>query len=173
MIMHEGSCTKLKNILNRLLGFPQQIPTSDAAKPELFNGQNAIVTVNVHLVYNQEDSLVMNRASLERGMFHSEHIRSYKAEVDNKELTDKRRKFEDSIIFGKIQSKIGRVDSLGDDGFPFIGANIQSGDIVIGKCAESGTDHSVKLKHTERGRVQRVVLSSNDERKNFVTSWQH
>ncbi|KAJ6742866.1 DNA-DIRECTED RNA polymerase SUBUNIT BETA [Salix viminalis] len=71
--------------------------------------------------------------------------------VDNKELTDKRRKSEDSITFGKIQSKIGRVDSLDNDGFPFIGANIQSGDIVIGKCAESGTDHSVKLKHTEKG----------------------
>ena len=68
-------------------------------KPELFNGQNAIVAVNVHLGYNQEDSLVMNRASLERGMFRSEHIRSYKAEVDNKELTKKRRKSEDSIIF--------------------------------------------------------------------------
>lgn len=137
-------------------------------KPELFNGQNAIVAVNVHLGYNQEDSLVMNRASLERGMFRSEHIRSYKAEVDNKELTDKRRKSEDSITFGKIQSKIGRVDSLDDDGFPFIGANMQSGDIVIGKCAESGADHSVKLKHTERGMVQKVVLSSNDEGKNFA-----
>ncbi|KAG5241504.1 DNA-directed RNA polymerase family protein [Salix suchowensis] len=141
-------------------------------KPELFNGQNAIVAVNVHLGYNQEDSLVMKRASLERGMFRSEHIRSYKAEVDNKELTDKRRKSEDSITFGKIQSKIGRVDNLDDDGFPFIGANMQSGDIVIGKCAESGTDHSVKLKHTERGIVQKVVLSSNDGGKNSAVGSQ-
>ena len=49
---------------------------------------------------------------------------------------------------------------------------MQSGDIVIGKCAESGTDHRVKLKHTERGMVQKVVLSSNDEGKIFVVvSW--
>ncbi|OAY53599.1 DNA-directed RNA polymerases IV and V subunit 2 [Manihot esculenta] len=137
-------------------------------KPELYNGQNAIVAVNVHLGYNQEDSLVMNRSSLERGMFRSEHIRSYKADVDNKELVDKRRRFDDPVNFGKIQSKIGRVDSLDDDGFPFIGANLQSGDIVIGRCSESGADHSVKLKHTERGMVQKVVLSSNDEGKNFA-----
>ncbi|KAJ6766151.1 DNA-DIRECTED RNA polymerase D SUBUNIT 2B-RELATED [Salix purpurea] len=117
-------------------------------KPELLNGQNAIVAVNVHLGYNQEDSWVMKHASLRRGMFRSEHIRSYKAEVDNKELTDKRRKSEDSITFGKIQSKIGRIDSLDNDGSSFIGANMQSGVIVIGKCAESGTDHRVKLKHT-------------------------
>ncbi|KAL4302856.1 hypothetical protein GQ457_10G002960 [Hibiscus cannabinus] len=137
-------------------------------KPELYNGQNAIVAVNVHLGYNQEDSLVMNRASIERGMFRTEHVRSYKAEVDNKENQEKKRKPEDVINFGKIESKIGRVDSLDDDGFPYIGASLQSGDIVIGKSAESGADHGVKLKHTERGMVQKVVLSSNDEGKNFA-----
>lgn len=137
-------------------------------KPEFYNGQNAIVAVNVHLGYNQEDSLVMNRASLERGMFRSEHTRSYKAEVDNKESSEKRRKSDDAINFGKTQSKIGRVDSLDDDGFPYIGANLQSGDIVIGRCAESGADHSIKLKHTEKGMVQKVVLSSNDDGKNFA-----
>lgn len=137
-------------------------------KPEFFNGQNAIVAVNVHLGYNQEDSLVMNRSSLERGMFRSEHIRSYKAEVDNKESAERKKKLEDCVNFKKMQSKIGRVDSLDEDGFPYIGANLQVGDIVIGKCAESGADNSIKLKHTERGMVQKVVLSANDEGKNFA-----
>ncbi|KAE8718911.1 DNA-directed RNA polymerase D subunit 2b [Hibiscus syriacus] len=136
--------------------------------PELYNGQNAIVAVNVHLGYNQEDSLVMNRASIERGMFRTEHVRSYKAEVDNKENQEKKRKPEDVINFGKIESKFGRVDNLDDDGFPYIGASLQSGDIVIGRSAESGADYGVKLKHTERGMVQKVVLSSNDEGKNFA-----
>ncbi|GAB4842714.1 DNA-directed RNA polymerases IV and V subunit 2 [Ancistrocladus abbreviatus] len=135
-------------------------------KAEYYNGQTAIVAVNVHLGYNQEDSLVMNKASLERGMFRSEHIRSYKAEVDNKEALEKRRRSDDWINFGKIQSKLGRVDSLDDDGFPYIGANLQNGDIIIGRCSESGADHSVKLKHTERGMVQKVVLSANDDGKN-------
>ncbi|KAH9760328.1 DNA-directed RNA polymerases IV and V subunit 2 [Citrus sinensis] len=89
--------------------------------------KNANVAVNVHLGYNQEDSLVMNQASLECGVFRSE---SYKAEVDNKD--------------------------------------IQSGDIVIGKYAEIGADHSIKLKHTERGLVLKVLLSSNDDGKNFA-----
>ncbi|WOG91975.1 hypothetical protein DCAR_0311231 [Daucus carota subsp. sativus] len=137
-------------------------------KPEFYNGQCAIVAVNVHLGYNQEDSLVMNRSSLERGMFRSEHIRCYKADVNNKEATLKKQKIEDAINFGKIPSKIGRVDSLDEDGFPFIGANLQTGDIVIGKHAESGVDQSVKLKHTEKGMVQKVILSSNDEGKNFA-----
>ncbi|XP_043716099.1 DNA-directed RNA polymerases IV and V subunit 2-like [Telopea speciosissima] len=138
-------------------------------RPEFYNGQNAIVAVNVHLGYNQEDSLVMNRASLERGMFRTEHIRSYKADVDNKELlATRRQKPKDRVEFAKIQSKIGRVDSLDDDGFPHVGANLQTGDIVIGRCAESGADHSIKLKHTERGTVQKVILSANDDGKNFA-----
>ncbi|XP_027355281.1 DNA-directed RNA polymerases IV and V subunit 2 [Abrus precatorius] len=149
-------------------GYPLGKKDNILPKAEFYNGQNAIVAVNVHLGYNQEDSLVMNRASLQRGMFRSEHIRSYKAEIENKESSEKKRKPEDIVNFGKVQSKIGRVDSLDDDGFPYVGANLQSGDIIIGRGADSGADHSVKLKHTEKGYVQKVVLSSNDEGKNFA-----
>lgn len=158
-----------RTMISDCLGRPGSL-SHDKLLPrdELYNGQNAIVAVNVHLGYNQEDSLVMSRASVERGMFRTEHVRSYKAEVENKESLDKKRKIEDAVSFGKIQSKIGRVDSLDDDGFPYIGANLQNGDIVIGRCTESGTDHSIKLKHTERGMVQKVLLSANDEGKNFA-----
>ncbi|KAJ4958066.1 hypothetical protein NE237_025177 [Protea cynaroides] len=145
------------------------------AREDLFPGPNFIMgrmllwQLMFIWGYNQEDSLVLNRASLERGMFRTEHIRSYKAEVDNKEMLETRRqKPKDRVDFGKIQSKFGRVDSLDDDGFPYVGANLQTGDIVIGRCAESGADHSVKLKHTERGKVQKVVLSANDDGKNYA-----
>lgn len=139
----------------------------DLIRPEFFNGQNAIVAVNVHQGYNQEDSIVMNKASLERGMFRTEHHRTYKAEVDDKELS-KRLKAKDNVSFGKTESKKGRVDSLDSDGLPFVGASLQSGDIVIGKVSESGEDFSVKLRHTEKGMVQKVVMSSNDDGKNFA-----
>lgn len=160
-----------RTFLSDCLGAPKYSNSHKGmqSRDEYYNGQCAIVAVNVHLGYNQEDSLVMNRASLERGMFRSEHVRSYKAEVCNKESFGKKGKFEDNIIFGKIQSKIGRVDNLDEDGFPYVGASLHSGDIVIGKYAESGGDHSVKLKHGERGSVQKVVLSANDDGKNFAT----
>lgn len=138
-------------------------------RPEFFNGQCAIVAVNAHLGYNQEDSLVMNQTSLERGMFRSEHFRSYKDEVGNSEAMWRRVKADEEVSFGKMESKIGCGDSLDDDGFPYIGASLQTEDLVIGKHAASGgVDHSIKLKHTERGVVQRVVVSANDEGKNFA-----
>ncbi|KAI3793439.1 hypothetical protein L1987_36058 [Smallanthus sonchifolius] len=159
-----------KTVLSDCLGTPkykngQRFQSGD----EYYNGQCAIVAVNIHLGYNQEDSLVMNRASLERGMFRSEHVRSYKAEVCNKDSFGKKSKLEDNIIFGKIQSKIGHVDKLDEDGFPYVGARLQSGDIVIGKHAEAGSDYSMKLKQGEKGSVQKVVLSANDDGKNFAT----
>ncbi|KAJ6724723.1 DNA-DIRECTED RNA polymerase I SUBUNIT 2 [Salix viminalis] len=103
----------------------------------------------------------------------SSTLEATKAEVDNKELATRGEVRGFYYFWKKIQSKIGTGWLyLDDDGFPFIGANMQSGDIVIGKCAESGTDHSVKLKHTERGIVQKVVLSSNDGGNNSVVgSW--
>lgn len=168
--LHYPQKPLFRTMISDCLGKPQPLAQNQVLpKAEFYNGQNAIVAVNVHMGYNQEDSLVMNRASLQRGMFRSEHVRSYKSEIENKDSAEKKRKPDDIVNFGKVESKIGRVDSLDDDGFPYVGANLQSGDIIIGRGAESGADHSIKLKHTERGYVQKVVLSSNDEGKNFAT----
>ncbi|TVU42988.1 hypothetical protein EJB05_09417, partial [Eragrostis curvula] len=139
----------------------------DCTRPEYFNGQNAIVSVGVHQGFNQEDSLVLNRASLERGMFRTLHFKNYKAQIENKEIT-RQLKHREKINFGKMESKKGRVDSLDNDGLPYIGASLQSGDIVIGKVTESGDDHSVKLMHTEKGMVEKVVLSANHDGINFA-----
>ncbi|XP_052164370.1 DNA-directed RNA polymerases IV and V subunit 2-like [Oryza glaberrima] len=134
----------------------------DFARPEYFNGQNAIVSISVHQGFNQEDSLVLNRASLERGMFRTQHFKSYKALIENKEIT-KRLKHKENINFGKTPSKKGLVDSLDIDGLPYIGASLQSNDIIIGKVSDSGEDHSIKLLHTEKGIVEKVVLSATDD----------
>uniref|UniRef100_A0ACD5ZZH3 Uncharacterized protein n=1 Tax=Avena sativa TaxID=4498 RepID=A0ACD5ZZH3_AVESA len=134
-------------------------------RPEYFNGQNAIVSVSIHQGFNQEDSLVLNRASLERGMFRTLHFKSYKAQIENKDVT-RRLKHRERIDFGKTQSKKGPVDSLDMDGLPYVGASLRSGDIVIGKVSESGEDHSMKLMHTEKGMVDKVVMSANDDGKN-------
>jgi DNA-directed RNA polymerase beta subunit len=100
-------------------------------------------------------------------MFRTLHFRSYKAQTQNKEVT-RRLKNREKIDFGKTQSKKGLVDSLDVDGLPYVGANLRSGDIVIGKVSESGEDHSVKLMHTEKGHVEKVVLSANDDGNNYA-----
>ncbi|KAL5730517.1 DNA-directed RNA polymerase [Ranunculus cassubicifolius] len=136
-------------------------------KPEMYNGQNAIVSVNVHQGYNQEDSLVMNQASVDRGLFRTEHIRNYKDEVDNTET--RRAKTKERMSFCKTQKKHEGVHKLDDDGLPFLGAKLKSGDAIISKCGDAGSEKSTKLKHTEGGMVQNVILSANNEGTNFAS----
>ncbi|XP_078444750.1 DNA-directed RNA polymerases IV and V subunit 2-like [Wolffia australiana] len=99
-------------------------------RSELYNGQAAVVAVNVHQGFNQEDSLVLSRAALDRGMFRAEVFRCYRA-------------------------------AGGDaDGLPEVGAMLRPGDPVAG--------HTVRLRHTERGSVQRVVVAGDGEGGNHV-----
>ena len=46
---------------------------------ELPAGQNTIVAIACYSGYNQEDSLMMNQSSIDRGFFRSMFFRSYRA----------------------------------------------------------------------------------------------
>ena len=89
----------------------------------------------------------------------------FRSQIESKDVT-RRLKHGEKIDFGKTQSKKGLVDSLDIDGLPYVGASLQSGDIVIEKVSDSGEDHSMKLMHTQKGMVDKVVLSANDDGKN-------
>lgn len=48
---------------------------------ELPSGINCIVAIACYTGYNQEDSLIMNQSSIDRGLFRSHFFRSYNKEV--------------------------------------------------------------------------------------------
>nr|AJA90767.1 DNA-directed RNA polymerase IV second largest subunit [Ephedra trifurca] len=139
------------------------------SKPQLYNGQNAIVAVNVHYGYNQEDSLVANRASIDRGMFRSMHYRLFTSEAEydeNQPLNSSRL----DLDFGKPSGSNLKIDKLDDDGLPFISSDLYSGDVLIGKVGPQPSDSnfSLKLKHTEKGRVDQVLMTTNDCGKKYA-----
>lgn len=51
---------------------------------ELPAGINAIVGIATYTGYNQEDSLVLNKSSVDRGFFRSIYYRSYRDEEKTK-----------------------------------------------------------------------------------------
>ncbi|KAH9330053.1 hypothetical protein KI387_002161, partial [Taxus chinensis] len=132
-------------------------------KAELYNGQNAIVSVNVHYGYNQEDSLVINNASIDRGLFRTMHFHTFTSEIDH-DGSDFKSSSKIGVDFGKPSTANLRVDKLDDDGLLYISSDLYSGDILIGKVSPESSDanFSLVLKHTEKGRVDQVLMTVND-----------
>ena len=68
------------------LFYPQQPIVHTAAIDHLKFGElpagiNAIVAISCYSGYNQEDSIIMNQAAIDRGLFRSAFYRSYKDQI--------------------------------------------------------------------------------------------
>ena len=47
-------------------------------------GQNAIVAINLYTGFNQEDSVLLNKSSIERGLFCADKYKTHKGDEDSK-----------------------------------------------------------------------------------------
>ncbi|KAI9718514.1 MAG: DNA-dependent RNA polymerase II [Chrysothrix sp. TS-e1954] len=143
---------------------------------ELPAGQNAIVAIACYSGYNQEDSVIMNQSSIDRGLFRSLFYRTY---MDGQKRIgiNTTEEFEKPTRTTTLRMRQGTYDKLDDDGFVAPGVRISGDDIIIGKTAplaadaeESGMrtkmhtrrDISVPLRGTEAGIVDQVVLTSSE-----------
>ncbi|KAI9806392.1 MAG: DNA-dependent RNA polymerase II [Piccolia ochrophora] len=149
---------------------------------ELPAGQNAIVAIACYSGYNQEDSVIMNQSSIDRGLFRSLFYRSY---FDQEKRTGMSmvEQFEKPIRSDTLKMKHGTYDKLDDDGIIAPGVRVSGEDIIIGKTApipadseEQGQrtklhikrDVSTPLRSTENGIVDQVVVTTNAEGLRFV-----
>jgi DNA-directed RNA polymerase subunit B' len=148
----------------------------DIAKFDLRpSGQNFVVAVISHGGYNMQDALIINKASVERGLGRSVFFRSYKAgerkypggQVDMIEVPDKE-------VRGYMSDECYRY--LGDDGIIEPESIINTDDVLIGKTSpprflevieEFGMsvkhrrESSVTVRTGEEGIVDKVILSES------------
>ena len=149
---------------------------------ELPAGQNAIVAIACYSGYNQEDSVIMNQSSIDRGLFRSLFYRTY-PEQEKRIGMSVVEQFEKPMRSDTLKLKHGTYDKLDDDGVIAPGVRVSGGDIIIGKTApiapdaeELGQrtklhikrDASTPLRSTESGIVDRVLMSTNAEGLRFV-----
>jgi DNA-directed RNA polymerase II subunit RPB2 len=103
------------------------------------NGQNLIVAVATYTGYNQEDSIIFNKTSVERGMF---NLTYYKNMVDQE---DENKRDNEAIRFANPMKlieegknltnlKFANYSKLDENGFPKVNSYIHEGDAIIGKC---------------------------------------
>ena len=145
-------------------------------------GQNAIVAIACYSGYNQEDSVIMNQSSIDRGLFRSLFYRAY-VEQEKRIGTTLVERFEKPLRSETLRLKHGTYDKLDDDGLIAPGVRVSGEDIIIGKTAPIAQDSeelgqrtkmhmkrdvSTPLRSTENGIVDKVAYTTNQEGLKFV-----
>jgi DNA-directed RNA polymerase II subunit RPB2 len=134
-------------------------------------GLNAIVAIMCHTGFNQEDSIIFNKAALDRGMFRSTQYSVYR---DNERSVgaDKER-FEHPMNNEKcLGIKLANYDKLDAHGVIDVGAEVKNGDVLIGKTMTvTNSDEGQPCKRDKstvyegtagiNSTVDRVVLAPN------------
>lgn len=176
--------------LAHVLFYPQKPLASPKAAEhlhfaELPAGINCIVAIACYSGYNQEDSLILSQAAIDRGLFRSCFYRSYKDEESKEKGTN--RVVEEFGRPVKQTTKDMRAennyDKIDQDGLVWPGSHVSGNDAIIGKTApltemdmteaakvrhQSRRDASQFLRPSETGVVDQVLLSTNEEGLKFV-----
>lgn len=170
-----------------LLVYPQA-PVVESFSAEAMNllshpvGQNVVIAVVTHQGYNMQDAIVVNKSSVDRGLFRSEFFRFYKGE-------EKR-------YYGGQEDLIGIPDkdvrgyrsedsykNLAEDGIVNPETRVNGNSVLIGRtsplrflssAAELMTgiankrETSVCVRHGEGGKTDRIFLTETMNGNKFV-----
>lgn len=151
---------------------------------ELPSGINCIVAIACYTGYNQEDSLIMNQSSLDRGLFRSSFFRTYNGKAVAKSgagynpIDDQTFEVPASNCLGL---RHGSYDKLGPDGLAMPGSRVSPDDVLIGKTVPcpvlgpdgvvttvSRRDDSVCMRSNESGIVDTVMLTTDKDGNKFA-----
>jgi DNA-directed RNA polymerase beta subunit/intein/homing endonuclease len=176
---------KRSDTLAHVLEYPQKPLVSTESKTfvrtsELPSGINTVVAIMCYTGYNQEDSLIMNKSAIDRGLFRSYFYRTYTDQ--EKEVVRANGKMEVFSDMKDTEKKIrgrgqGNYHKLGPDGIAEIGSKMEEDDVIIGKITpilshETGDpeykDSSTSIRSSESGVIDSVLLSTNGDGNKFV-----
>jgi DNA-directed RNA polymerase II subunit RPB2 len=125
-------------------------------------GINAIVAIATYTGFNQEDSVILNKSAIERGLFTSTYYKTYK-ELNNKNHSNGEEEFftkPDTSIVKNV--KPYNYDKLENNGFVPENTFVKSGDVIIGKVMPTKIesciqykDNSATMKANEQGFIDR------------------
>ncbi|MBD3311031.1 MAG: DNA-directed RNA polymerase subunit beta [Candidatus Magasanikbacteria bacterium] len=152
-------------------------PSTDQG--ELALGKNVLVAYMVWDGYNYEDAVIISERLVQKDVYTSVHIEDYSTDVRETKLGSE---VVTSDIPNVSEEKLKNLDS---EGIIRIGAEVQSGDILVGKITPKGEtelspeerllraifgekardvrDSSLYLEHGEHGKVTDVKVFSADE----------
>lgn len=131
-------------------------------------GNNIILALGCYTGYNQEDGILINGDSLQRGLFRNMTYRSYEAFEENDELSHTRTRIAHPKSVAAWMDLAPGLDykKLDDRGIVRVGEVVDENTVIVGRYiqTESGQikDASVTPQVWTHGRVESVVVTINN-----------
>jgi DNA-directed RNA polymerase II subunit RPB2 len=172
---------KRMDTMGHVLNYPQKplvntriaqiLPSSNIP-----NGMNVIIAIGSYGGYNQEDSILFNRHSIDRGLFRSTFYRTYKEEEKKIQSSGQNERFmkpDPKITKGM---KPGSYEKLDESGIIKKNTQVNSNDIIIGKViplkdknrgAHVYRDSSTFLRNNESGFIDEIYYNRNGDGHKF------
>ena len=97
------------------------------------SGFNIVVAIMTYGGYNQEDSVMINRSALDRGLFRSIFYRTYKDEEKKNQASGEEERFCKPDPSLTKYLKLANYEKLGPDGLVSENTYVDNDDILIGK----------------------------------------
>lgn len=145
----------------------------DATPP---NGQNAMLLYAVLLGFNQEDSSIVNRGSVERGFLKGVYYKAETVEIE------KNQSIRIPKIHETLQTRNQSYAKLGTDGIVPVGTIVEKNDIIVGRVVELAQttedgkryiDKSVQYDNEEPGRVASVITRLDGEDRFIMLTFEY
>lgn len=157
--------------ITHVLDYPQKPLVSTMASDfmgfsDVPSGINAIVAIACYSGFNQEDSVLLNRNAVERGLF---WLTSYRTLVEEEKKCSAPSTFEIIQIPPlDCRRKDCNYGLLDDDGVVKVGVPVKKGDVIIGKVLkvsrkgekDAYTDSSLVIKSGEEGSIDRIIATN-------------
>lgn len=140
------------------------------------SGDNIIVAIGCYGGYNQEDSVILNKSAVNRGLFRTLYYTIYKDEEHRNIASGKEEKFVRPRRENTRGFKTSSYHAVGDNGVPIMNSYISENDVVIGKVTSIKSDpngyqyrdSSTTHKNSETCRVDGVWQDKNSDGYPFV-----
>ena len=137
---------------------------------KLPNGINCIVAIASYTGYNQEDSIIINKSSVDRGMFKSMYFRSYE---DNEKIEKNDISVFGNPILSKNLSKETELNynKLDENGIIKMGEEVTPDDIIMCKLKKTKLPNGKEItkvsgetiNHGTSGIVDKIIITKNKD----------
>jgi len=173
--------------MSHVLCYPQEPFVSPFASKfyglqSMPSGQNIVVAIATYTGYNQEDSIMINRGAIERGLFRSVFYRTYKDEEKKNQNSGEEERFCRPDPSMTKSMRHGNYNKVEEDGFIKENTYVNNEDILIGKVvplrvptgmvvpagSKRFKDVSRTLRNNETGYVDKIFRNRNGEGYSFV-----